>query len=192
MGINKSVNALLDAGRTNDQHALEALAPMVRHSLSDDYDYTTVPFEDGLKFGTFITEVLVSLEPWVPADDQNLQRADVVYFFTEDNHVFRMMHHQDCCEYVNLEEFIGEVEDLRGAMVVSAEVVSETKDYGEDDYGSGTYTFYKIQTNKGFVTMRWLGESNGYYSESVSFEQWTPDLHTRATKTTLGDIWPDK
>ena len=76
-----------------------------------------------------------------------------------------MWHEQDCCESVTLDDIAGDMDDLIGAEIKQAE---ESMSAEEHDDGSATWTFYKIRTIKGDVTLRWYGQSNGYYSESVS------------------------
>ena len=100
--------------------------------------------------------------------------SDEIKFITEEGNIYKMYHEQDCCEGVDIEDIEGDLSDLVGGLVVSAE---EVKDYDnghpadyDENYGeSYTWTFYKIQTTKGHVWIRWLGESNGYYSEGVNF-----------------------
>ena len=83
---------------------------------------------------------------------------------------FVFFHSQDCCESVDINDIVGDLEDLAGEPLLLAEEVSgETPvDFNEMDHESVTWTFYKFATRKGYVDVRWLGESNGYYSEGVS------------------------
>jgi hypothetical protein len=82
-----------------------------------------------------------------------------------------LMHEQDCCESVYLDDVCGDLQDLVGSPILVAEEVegTTTLDPAEGHYegDSYTWTFYKLDTAKGGVVARWFGSSNGYYSESV-------------------------
>ena len=79
-------------------------------------------------------------------------------------------HDQTCCEDVKIAQVDGDPEHLIGSPLTMAEVVSE--ELGEpkpSKYSdSWTWSFLKLATVKGYETVRWLGESNGYYGESIS------------------------
>lgn len=100
---------------------------------------------------------------------------DVVTFVTSDGETYRLYHSQDCCESVEVEEIIGDIYDIvdDGPILLAEEVSYENEPTPEGLTGSDSYTwtFYKLRTLNGDVTIRWLGESNGYCSESVYFEK---------------------
>lgn len=110
-----------------------------------------------------------------------------VVFTIEDESRYGLFHQQDCCESVSIADVAGDWEKILGEEVLLAEEVSlesgtNPPDYvpevarrydgsiGLDPYrDSFTWTFYKLRTMHGYVVLRWLGESNGYYGESVDF-----------------------
>lgn len=99
--------------------------------------------------------------------------SDEVWFRAEDGREWRMYHSQDCCESVRVEEVVGDPEDLVGSPVLFAEESVGGQDEPTPDGKCGSYswtwTFYTMRTQKGTVSFRWLGESNGYYGEGVDF-----------------------
>ncbi len=93
-----------------------------------------------------------------------------VRFADSEGVTYLMYHEQDCCENVYLADVCGDVDDLLGEEILHFEerIEGDPELTGEWDE-SQTWTFYDIQTRKGSVNLRWIGESNGYYSESVDF-----------------------
>ena len=109
-----------------------------------------------------------TLESIYNKDNRNL------LFTTSDGEQYELYHKQNCCEEVIIESIVGDLNDLLGEPLLESEVVSNHTDDGDynGDHGvSVTWTFYKFGTRKGHVTIRWLGASNGYYSEEVQLDR---------------------
>ena len=117
------------------------------------------------KFSDLVGKTLVSISGAVGDDE--------IVFTSDKGDVWKMLHLQDCCEDVTVEDICGDFSDLVGSPILQAEESTSTDDpegFTRKHYDdSHTWTFYKLATIKGAVTIRWYGESNGYYSEEVSF-----------------------
>jgi len=122
------------------------------------YDCKNVPFE--ILQGKVIRSIFMG--------------EDVLQFECGDNESFLLVHDQDCCEDVYIESVVGDLKNLLNTPIVMAEMVTNSDLPPIDNDDSYTWTFYKLSTIKGYVTIRWYGASNGYYSEGVDLFQLYP------------------
>ena len=127
-------------------------------------------------FNELVGKTLIEIRKDVKSND------DYLMFITDQGEQYKLYHEQDCCESVDLDDIVGDLDDLIGTPILYAEEISNNADAsGKVQYAflptearnsydeSYTWTFYKISTIKGSVTLKWYGYSNGYYSESVTF-----------------------
>lgn len=89
--------------------------------------------------------------------------SDRITFEASTGESWEMVYEQDCCASCSIEDVVGDLQDLVGAPIAVAEVATNTDE-------SHTWTFYKLATAKGYVTIRWYG-CNGYYSETATFRK---------------------
>lgn len=86
--------------------------------------------------------------------------SKVVYIILENDKYVDMSSTEDTRNDVKvwLEDIVGKPQKHIGATLNN--IIKKT-----GSSKSGTYTFYTIQTSKGYLDLRWNGYSNGYYSE---------------------------
>lgn len=148
---------------TSQAAALEGHAEMVRRVRATESEP-----EDTIKaFSDLLGRTLIEAKQ---------VGSDEVHLTLSDGRKFRLYHQQDCCESVYVEDICGNLEDLIGEPLRLAEEATSNdrpSDLPPPEYAdeSQTWTFYKLATVKGYATIRFHGSSNGYYSESVDFEE---------------------
>jgi len=110
---------------------------------------------------------------------------DFIDFHISDGSIYRQYHEQDCCECVTIEDIDGDMNDLIGYKLIVAEESSSNDPNASE---SATWTFYKFASTKGYVTIRWYGYSNGYYSEDVDIHRIQDENLKDIRKTKLVEL----
>ena len=82
---------------------------------------------------------------------------DEVVFHVSDDEIYKLYHERDCCESVNIEDIIGDIDDLIGSPILKAELNTSNDNGKPEDYEDFTWSFYTLSTIKGTVDIRWPG-----------------------------------
>jgi hypothetical protein len=122
---------------------------------------------DKCKIDELVYKTIIKIEGSVGSEE--------LIFVTSDNTTYMMFSEENGCGNdvsVSVDDICGDMNDLIGSPILHAEEVINDNVGGpkdqDNDY-SYIWTFYKLSTIKGYVTIRWYSSSNGCYSERVEF-----------------------
>ena len=137
------------------------ISPIIfREEFQKNIRFDSGPTTVNVLMGKIITNIIIS---------SNMTEMLIVVEGDGEYELYKFYHEQDYNESVYLSDVEGDLNDLIDEPLLQAEESSRMASPEEISDDSGTWTFYKFATIKGYVTLRWIGESNGYYSETMSF-----------------------
>jgi hypothetical protein len=148
--------------RTERKYAVKWPSEYVSETTYVGTDFATV---EAALFNGWLEEPR-TITPVGKTFTEVVQKVDYL-LLKNDSEAFLFVHEQDCCEHVEIADVTGDISDLVGHPLLTADLEESEATEVEE---SGTWSFYKFATIKGYVDIRWLGESNGYYSETVDME----------------------
>lgn len=99
------------------------------------------------------------------------ENNDQIMLTTESGRKIMIYHIQDCCESVRIESVSGDCKKLIGKAILVSDELVYSGDPPDEYSESWTRTDLTFKVNDETVIVRWIGESNGYYSESVDFQE---------------------
>jgi hypothetical protein len=114
-----------------------------------------------VKFDVLVGEVL---------DAVDIDREkDQILLTTRSGRQFLIHHEQKCCETVEISGQDGSFDKLIGKPIVEAR--DNAVDTSEEAADSQTTTTLVFRVDDHTVISQWVGDSNGYYSESVDIAE---------------------
>jgi len=127
-------------------------------------------YRDEIKIESLVGEVLTHID----VDEVE----NIILLTTKSGRQIKIFHDQDCCESVSIETTEGNWDKLVGKVIEEARqdefynLDPKPGEYAE----SWTRTNLIFRVNDQTVISKWIGESNGYYSESVNIEEFRSRL----------------
>jgi hypothetical protein len=92
-------------------------------------------------------------------------KEDEILFIDSDDKKYLMWHDQDFNERMYIENICGDLDDILNSPILFVdETIIDNKESHEK------FTFYRLATTKGSVTVRWCGEYNSRSSVSFGVE----------------------
>jgi hypothetical protein len=94
-------------------------------------------------------------------------KTDAEIFLKIKNRQFAIMHMQDCCEDVYIEDVTGNLDHLLNYPLIMCESCNNNRN-PKTYHDTATWTVIKLATIKGYVTIRFCGDSDGCYCEDAN------------------------